>query len=362
MSDQFRCRPMSSSVQRLILMLLLTAIAGCQAKTSSTSTPTTKAGSAESLHEEIERGPVKVEIDISPKEPRLSDEPKLTLTVTAADNVDVRMPPFGQSMGEFVIRDFHEPNPRMADGQQVLQQVYTLEPLIAGTLFVSPLIIEFTDNRPDADGKEHSIETEPIKLEIATMIGAEAPSLTDLRPVEAPVDVPDPGFGWTPWWAGGGVFAVLLALALVWKRRRSTGPKDPEFTPQQLAWRELNDLLGSKLSETDVKEFFVQLTHVVRRYIERSTGVNAPDQTTEEFLREVNDQKLFSDEENSKLGAFLESADLVKFAGYQPDPENIKQSTHKARAFIELQAATTVSQPAELPFSDVVESSAEAAE
>lgn len=363
MSDLLECRAINVRSHRQILVLLLIAIAGCGSKTSSSSpTPATKAGSVDALHEEMERGPVKVEIDISPKEPRLSDEPKLTLTVTAADKVDVRMPPFGQSMGEFVIRDFHEPNPRMADGKQVLQQVYTLEPLIAGTLFVSPLIIEFTDNRPDADGKEHSIETEPIKLEIATMIGAEAPSLKDLRPVEAPVDVPDPGFGWTPWWVGGGVLAILLALAVVWQRKRSTGPKEPEFTPQQLAWRELNDLLGSKLSETDVKEFFVQLTHVVRRYIERSTGVNAPDQTTEEFLREVNDQKLFSDEENLKLGAFLESADLVKFAGYQPDPENIKQSTHKARAFIELQAANTVSKPADLPFSDFVESSAEAAE
>ena len=58
---------------------------------------------------------------------------------------------------------------------------------------------------------------------------------------------------------------------------------------------------------------------IVRRYIERSTGVRAPEQTTEEFLREVNDNNLFPHETNARLGAFLESADLVKFAGYQPD-------------------------------------------
>lgn len=346
----------------VLLMGVVVAVAGCEAKSSSSSSAETKTGTAEALHEEMERGPVKVEIDIVPKEPRLSDEPKLTLTVTAEDGVDVEMPPFGQSMGEFVIRDFHEPNPRVSDGKQVLQQVYTLEPLIAGTLFVSPLVIEFTDNRPDSDGKKYSIETEPIKLEIATMIGAEAPSLMDLRPVEAPVDVPDPGFGWGPWWIGAAVLAAVLALAFVWKRKRNAKPKEPEFTPQQLAWRELNDLLGSKLDETDVKEFFVQLTAVVRRYIERSTGVNAPDQTTEEFLREVNSQKLFSDEENLKLGEFLESADLVKFAGYQPDPENIKQSTHKARQFIELQATKTVDQSSGHSSVDSAVVSSEAAE
>jgi len=56
------------------------------------------------------------------------------------------------------------------------------------------------------------------------------------------------------------------------------------------------------------------------------------------FEREVNDNNLFPHETNARLGAFLESADLVKFAGYQPDLEGIKQSTQRAKQFIELKA------------------------
>lgn len=319
----------------VVLSLLLAMLfAGCTQPTSTTS-PQAKAAETDALHTEIERGPVKVEIDIVPREPRLSDEPELTLTVTAEPEVDVQLPPFGQSMGEFVIRDFHEPVPKSVDGKQVLQQVYNLEPLIAGALFVSPLTIKFIDNRPDGEGKEYSIETEPIKLDIATMIGAEAPSLTELRPVAAPVDLPDPGMGYVGWLGVvAGVVAVIAGLFLF--SRRHKGPVEPQLTPQQLAWREFNDLLALKLDETDVKEFFVQLTAVVRRYIERTTGVNAPDQTTEEFLREVNSQRLFAEDDNLRLGAFLESADLVKFAGFQPDPDSIKQSIYKAKQFIEL--------------------------
>ena len=33
--------------------------------------------------------------------------------------------------------------------------------------------------------------------------------------------------------------------------------------------------------------YYMELTAVVRRYIERTTGVRAPEQTTEEFLHEV---------------------------------------------------------------------------
>lgn len=293
----------------------------------------------ESLHTETERGPVKVSVDIVPKEPRLSDEPTLTLTVTAASGVRVEMPPFGDSLGEFIIRDFYEPLKKTADGNQIFQQVYTLEPTQAGSLSVDPLTVKFFDERADGDGKEHSIETEALKLTVATMIEADAPSLTDLRPAAAPVELPQPsvtGFVWT-----GVIVGLLLAVlgVILWKRRRRKTKTEPELTPQQLAWRELNDLLSSKLSERDTKEFFVQLTGVVRRYIERSTGVRAPEQTTDEFLREVSSKQLYSGEDDRRLGAFLESADLVKFAGYQPDSESIKQSTHLAKQFIELKTA-----------------------
>ncbi len=291
---------------------------------------------ADTLHTETECGPVKIAVDLDPKEPRLSDEPTLTLTVTAANGVRVELPEFGESLGEFIIRDFYEPLRKTADGKQILQQVYTLEPTHAGSLTVEPLTVTFVDERPDGDGQQHSIETEALKLTVATMIASEAPSLNDLRPAAAPVELPEPSkaaFVWT------GIFAALLAAVagvFLWRRFRNKKPTEPVFTPQQLAWRELNELLSGKLSERDVKEFFVQLTGVVRRYIERSTGVRAPEQTTDEFLRAVTSKRLFSGEDDRRLCAFLESADLVKFAGYQPDPENIKQSTHLAKQFIEL--------------------------
>ena len=335
----------TSSTTRLSIWpvaLMVTSAAllcGCG---SEASIPEVKTGSPEALHSELERGPVKVSIDIVPKEPRLSDEPTLTLTVIAEDGVDVTPPPFGQSMGDFIIRDFYEPLPKTADGRKLIQQVYTLEPTVAGLSMIQPIVVKFIDHRPTGDGQEHTIETEAIKVQIATMIEAEAPSLNDLRPVAAPVALP-PNIIVTWWhWGLGIVIALATLAAIAWLLTRRKQSSEPQLTPQQLAWKELNDLISSKLSETDVKEYFVQLTGVVRRYIERSTGVKAPEQTTEEFLRQVSQRKIFSAEEDRRLGAFLESADLVKFAGYQPDEEMVKQSTHKAKQFIELKTAESL--------------------
>ncbi len=332
--QSFQPQKVSCSGWGLTVCLLLAAlVAGCR---SETPTAETKTGTPDTLHSEIERGPVKVDIDILPKEPRLSDEPTLTLTITAESGVEVTMPPFGQSMGDFIIRDFYEPLAKTDNGKQILQQVYTLEPTLAGLSIINPIEINFVDNRTNGDGKPHRVETEAIKLEIATMIGSEAPSLDQLRPVEAPIELPDDSPNSLLLWAFGIIAGLILIGVAVWLMTRRRKPVEPELTPQQLAWRELNELIASKLSETDVKEYFVQLTGVVRRYIERSTAVNAPELTTEEFLRHVSRQKIFSEEEDRRLGVFLESADLVKFAGYQPDEEIIKQSTHKAKQFIEL--------------------------
>jgi hypothetical protein len=322
---------------------------GCGTSKNDFSTDVTK---TDTLHTEVERGPIRVTVDVSPKEPRLSDEPKLTLTITVADGVKVEAPPFGESLGEFVIRDFHEPIPRRSAGYRILQQIYTLEPTHAGPLLVAPVSVRFTDDRANGDGKEHKVETEAMTLNVATIIPSEAPSLNDLRPPAPPVELPEAGMSSVWLWTVCGIILFVVGCILV-RRRKVGASAEPQLSPQDLANRELRELISRKLSETDVKAFFVELTGVVRRYIERSTGVRAPEQTTEEFLREVNADSLFPQETNARLGAFLESADLVKFAGYHPDAEAIKQSTHRAKQFIELKAnAETLPDDIEAPASD----------
>ena len=93
-------------------------------------------------------------------------------------------------------------------------------------------------------------------------------------------------------------------------------------------------LIDSKLTATNVKQFYVELTGIVRRYIERTTNVRAPEQTTDEFLRGTADHPSFPADERTKLQHFLEAADLVKFAGHQPATEDIDASLQRARTFV----------------------------
>ena len=84
---------------------------------------------------------------------RLSDEPTLTIQIEYAQGVTVRKPEFGSALGEFIIRDFREPMPRVEGDREILQQIYTLEPTRTGKIMIDPIAVHFTDNRPERYGQ-----------------------------------------------------------------------------------------------------------------------------------------------------------------------------------------------------------------
>ena len=279
-----------------------------------------------------EKGPVRAWLELEPAAPRLSDEPWLRIVIEAQPGVVVERPRFGELVADFRIRDFREPLPQTVDGRERTVQEYRLEPLASGTQVVLPFPIAFDDRRSDGDGQRHVLETEALTIEVTSFAEGETPSLAALEPAERPVALPGPPLPWWPVAAGGGALALLLAL---WLRRRGRKPAPPPPTPLELAEQELAALLardpdGSK----DVKRFYVELTAIVRRLIERTTGVRAPEQTTPEFLRAIAGHPAFDAASGARLRAFLEAADLVKFGGQQPAPETVAASLARARDFL----------------------------
>ena len=292
---------------------------------------------------EIERGPVKVIVEVSPSPARLSDEPQLTLTIAAEEGVEVEPPPFGGALGEFLIRDFREPLPETSDGRQISRQVYTLEPMQTGTLQIDPIVVGFVDNREQGDGKQHTVETEALAVEVLSVVKDQAPSLDELAGFAEPVELPEPASRYL-WWLGAAVSLLGAVGLVVWRLSKRRGAEtEKQFTPRELAHLEFERLERDQLSQHDVKRFYVELTGIVRRYIERTTGVRAAEQTTEEFLREISSGSRFARAERQRLKDFLESADLVKFAAHQPAEDDIDESLLRARVFVGLGEQEVVS-------------------
>lgn len=311
-----------------ICLALLTSF-GCGAKSDAQ-----QDDAAKRARSEVERGPVRVAAEVRPVRPRLSDSPTLSLTIDHEEGVTVVKPLFGTSIGKFTIRDMREPLPKTNNGRVVVQQVYTLDPTETGRLRIDPIAVSYVDRRPTGDNREHTIETEPLSIEVTSLLGDKTPALSDLRPPAAPIALQSSIPTWL--WA---ILAVAIAasVALLWHRQRGRREKAVAIrvlTPEELANMELDKLVASGLAATDIKLFYVELTAIVRRYIERTTGIRAPEQTTEEFLREISRAKTFDQDTRLRLREFLEAADLVKFAAHHPNMEDVDESVRRARLFI----------------------------
>lgn len=119
-----------------------------------------------------------------------------------------------------------------------------------------------------------------------------------------------------------GAGALLVGLLIYWlsRRRKPTLPKRPPPMPppHKIALDRLNALEKAQLwQKGELKNYYTQLTGIVREYVEARFKIPAPELTTEETLDLLKAQTL-SQEWVSNLGDLLRSADLVKFAKAEP--------------------------------------------
>ncbi len=328
----------------LCLSLALAGSFGCRPEPRSATDSATPDGPAAAatvgVRTEKELGPVRVRVEVAPAPARLSDEPTLTVTVSATAGTDVELPPFGEAIGQFVVLDFREPLVEVRGDREIRRQIYTLEAPRTGMLEIDPITVSFTAPGSGGERRRQSLETEALAVEVVSLLDSEAPSLDALQGPAPPVELPRKVFAWT-WMVGGAVLAGGLIVLFVWAfRRRATARLEPPPSPREIAASELDRIWREELHLQDVKLFYAELTGVVRRYIEGTTGVHAPEQTTEEFLREIGGGQVFSEDERLRLQRFLESADLVKFAAYQPAGEDRQEAFARARAFVGIDGAT----------------------
>ena len=147
------------------------------------------------------------------------------------------------------------------------------------------------------------------------------------------------------------LLAAICAVYVIWRIVKKIVQKVREhrMSPIERAMLELNRLLEKGLpGRGRYKDFYVELTMVVRRYIQRRHSVRAPNLTTYEFLCAAAENPAFPKEALDGLRQFLESADLVKFAGVESTPDMADAATDKARNYLNTDSKVKLHQEAKV--------------
>ena len=123
--------------------------------------------------------------------------------------------------------------------------------------------------------------------------------------------------------------------------------------PFDAAKMRLKELDGKELiSKNKIKLYYVELTDIVRTFIERELNIPALESTTDELLETITDFNSSSNlnipkETMSKLQKLLQEADLVKFAKSKPLQNEIAIHRGDAERIIDVLHPIKIEEPKE---------------
>ena len=283
-------------------------------------------------------GPVEVRVELSPDEPVIGDPMILHIEALAEPGVEVLMPAFGEALDRFRIVDFVPRESLTPEGQTLHSQRYTLQSPSSGEHTLPPILLEFVDHRPGQaatpdDLDAYEILTEPLPFQIASVVPDSASA--DLSPPMEPLSL-SRGNGVLWQWVLGGGFLFALASLFFVRAWRNWSAKAAVRTAWQMADSELQALLSGPLPQgANTSVFFVELSGIVRRYLENRFSVRSPELTTERFLEEVSGSPDLGRPHQLLLQEFLSQCDLVKFAHVVPTPDSVRETIRKARRFVD---------------------------
>lgn len=251
----------------------------------------------------------------------------------ASDAVPVDWPEKGGQLAGVDVFDISSTTEDLGNGRRETVYTLTLQPFDPDTVTLPPLRV--------ASGKDTAASRELV----LKVLPAELDSMTTINPMEGPVAYPRKWYDWVPDWVSAYWGWILMAIGLIaagiaayiYFRRGGTMTvrRKRIVPPYELAMRRLTQLRERHLPESGHdKEYYTELTDILRMYLDGRFGINAMEMTSTEIMRSLrhnDDTRLSAD----RMKQVLEVADFVKFAKMRPLPDDNVKAYNSAVAFVE---------------------------
>ena len=225
-----------------------------------------------------------------------------------------------------------EPRTKVLDGNRVEEtRDVVMTAYQVGSIEIPPVSLRYKT----ATGDTGQVRSRPVTVVVQSVRPEDLSDIRDLKPpahIQARIPI------WA--WCVLGVF-VLALIGVIWYfRRRKRRPVDMP-PPPPVNWFEELEKVGrlGLLEQENFKQFYSLLSEILRRFLEVQTPVEAMEQTTYEIARDL---RLLAMQEGmvQNIEAFLNEADLVKFAKFTPPMVVVREALERvARVMRQIEAA-----------------------
>jgi hypothetical protein len=268
---------------------------------------------------------------------RIGDQTKLFLSVRQPVKAHVSFPKLTDTIVSKVqVVSINKPDTVYDQTDRsviTVTQSYTITSFDAGTYTLPAFTI----------GSENGVvKTNEVTLQVETVKVDTTKAIYDIK---QPLAV---SYTWLDWlrdnwyWVAGplAIIALIIGVILYLRKRPKPAPVvkvvESAIPPHIIAINKLKELRDRKLWQHDqVKEYYVELSDIVREYLEKRYIIKTHEKTTDEILAGLRHIDI-SNENRNKLKQILTLADLAKFAKEKPLPAENEASFDMAVDFVSL--------------------------
>jgi hypothetical protein len=251
------------------------------------------------------------------------------------------------------------------------QVILTMVPLVTGTFDLSLLIVSFLSKQPEkssvqiltpifpitvtpATQKEEWLSAAPLLpitpfpmgLSLANLYRQNDPEKLDQEAKRNQEILEHHTLPWT--WMVAIFFLIGSGFAGKKLRQVYNKKQTSAVIPDaiEMAREDLRRLKQQRFVERGFYEtYYIELSRIIRHYIEKKFQIRTKSQTTEEFLQEITLHPVFSSPFKHSLNQFLQEADRIKFAQYQPSEEACNKAYEKTVELLKIEIDSSRNSP-----------------
>ncbi len=279
-------------------------------------------------------GSISIETSVDTTTAYIGNRILLEIKMLHPQNTSFILPKLDKKLGDFIILDQNLYGPDEIDNHYQSQWQFNLTVFDTGLIVIPSIKIQaFT--APDTSNIL-TFYTDSLFINILSVLPGDAQAPRDIK-------APFPIRKFIPW----DIVIFVLALLLIitgwffyqrhWKKTHPVIRYDEKYLepPHVIAIKKLNSLKKKEqLSAEEKKNYYSDLSEIIREYLERRYFIRALEMSSFE-INEVFSKIQPNTEIQSILTSLFNELDLVKFAKFIPEDENIEKVWNKSYNFIE---------------------------
>jgi hypothetical protein len=270
---------------------------------------------------------VKVKSSVDKKSVNIGEKVRYTIAASSAGDISIEFPDLSKAFKDLSVVDSGQKTSSFL-GRKTVTQWAAFQTYTPGNYTILKQGVKYKA----AGDKDWQTVLAP---EQAIVVRSLLSNNTILADIKGPV-----GLGTTVHYLIIMILVCLILVLVFWKKifpgKKKISVEMQPWKAHEIAYAQLDELRGKGLlAKGMVKQYYSELSDILRHYLENRFSLKAPEMTTEEFIVYVREYSELGREEKDLLKEFLANCDLVKFAKYIPPETEGETAFDTAKKFVD---------------------------